>query len=141
MVDRLLYAVYAVTLIVLLVSRILFLIFREQPQIWDIKSKRRLKTLIVLGSGGHTAEMMSLVRALPCDVYAPRCYVVAKTDGLSADKALRAEEESGSKLKEYDIVKIPRSREVGQSWTSSVGTTLRAFLSCILLVAGKRPDL
>lgn len=36
---------------------------------------------------------------------------------------------------------IPRSREVGQSWASSLGTTLVACLHCVWLVGRGPPDL
>jgi beta-1,4-N-acetylglucosaminyltransferase len=36
---------------------------------------------------------------------------------------------------------IPRSREVGQSWSSSVGTTLKAFRVCLREVYAARPQL
>jgi beta-1,4-N-acetylglucosaminyltransferase len=37
-------------------------------------------TLIVLGSGGHTAEMMKLLQGLPADRFSPLHYVAADTD-------------------------------------------------------------
>ncbi|CAG0918546.1 unnamed protein product [Notodromas monacha] len=49
------------------------------------------KTLIVLGSGGHTSEMMRLVTALDKKKYNPRVYLVALTDPRSAEKALEYE--------------------------------------------------
>jgi hypothetical protein len=43
--------------------------------------------LVVFGSGGHTAEMLSLLKALPEDRYNPRYYVVANTDVTSEPRA------------------------------------------------------
>ncbi|KDD75660.1 Alg14-like oligosaccharide biosynthesis protein [Helicosporidium sp. ATCC 50920] len=43
--------------------------------------------MIVLGSGGHTAEMLKLLPKFNLHIYRPRSYVVAATDRLSADKA------------------------------------------------------
>lgn len=45
----------------------------------------------ICGTGGHTTEMMNVVRALDFDVYTPRCYVNAETDTLSGSKAVRLE--------------------------------------------------
>lgn len=47
----------------------------------------RVRTMIVLGSGGHTAEMLKLLPKFNLHIYRPRSYVVAATDRLSADKA------------------------------------------------------
>ena len=52
-----------------------------------------LKTLIVLGSGGHTAEMFALLRWLPPTRYAPRTYVIADTDTTSMAKVTAHEAE------------------------------------------------
>ncbi|AQK38833.1 hypothetical protein ZEAMMB73_Zm00001d023281 [Zea mays] len=47
----------------------------------------RLRCLIVLGSGGHTAEMMNIVTTLQKDRFTPRYYVAALTDNMSLQKA------------------------------------------------------
>ena len=47
----------------------------------------KCQTMIVLGSGGHTAEMMTLVSTLNPKIYEPRIYVCAKSDLLSQEKA------------------------------------------------------
>ena len=39
------------------------------------------------------------------------------------------------------MLRLPRAREVGQSWVSSVFTTFNACLSAIALVYRNRPDL
>ena len=43
-------------------------------------AKQRIKTLVVLGSGGHTAEMLRLITAFDFDRYAPLTLVTASTD-------------------------------------------------------------
>ena len=43
--------------------------------------------------GGHTMEMMQLVRVLT-SAYNPRIYVVASTDKMSKDKFLQLEKEA-----------------------------------------------
>ena len=42
-------------------------------------------------AGGHTAEMLMLMDALDKHAFAPRSYVVAATDRMSATKALARE--------------------------------------------------
>ncbi|CAL8074744.1 unnamed protein product [Calicophoron daubneyi] len=54
------------------------------------KSSDGLPTMIILGSGGHTAEMLSFVKSLDKMDY-PRIYVTADTDTLSEQKAKAVE--------------------------------------------------
>ena len=46
----------------------------------------RISTMIVLGSGGHTTEILRLSSALNSDVYQPRSYVIAESDLRSEEK-------------------------------------------------------
>jgi beta-1,4-N-acetylglucosaminyltransferase len=97
-------------------------------------------------AGGHTAEMTNLVSALDAARYSPRCYVVAATDAMGATKAKQAEDGLAAALSRNSVPHartrqqaalaaaapapapmaahtycvIPRSREVGQSWFTSV---------------------
>ena len=51
------------------------------------KVKGQFSTLIILGSGGHTSEMLKMTSALNKDKYQPRTYIRADTDKLSEVKA------------------------------------------------------
>lgn len=189
----------------------------------------KVRTMIVLGSGGHTAEMMSLLAGFSVEAYCPRCYVVADTDKMSGQKAEAFEqllslstqrhntdqapqnqtsaagEEAPKQLRprrrahgddtaegqplelrqrhkgdaasgirngcwnsrgttssgiameaecdshssslrggvrsSYRVVRIPRSREVGQSFLTSVGSTIYASGAALKCVLTFRPDL
>jgi beta-1,4-N-acetylglucosaminyltransferase len=92
-------------------------------------------TLIVLGSGGHTTEMLRLVDSLDQEIYQPRTYVMATTDNTSMDKL-----SDGEKLLSCTL-RIPRAREVHQSWITSFFYTCIAFFSCIPLVWKIKPRL
>lgn len=94
------------------------------------------RTLIVLGSGGHTAEMLRLTRRLDRTRYTPRVYVVATTDRISVAKVL---DEEGA-ADDYRIVRIPRSREVRQRYASAALSTWQALCVCAPLVWRERPD-
>jgi len=131
-------------LAVLLAARVAF--------VWRRGRSRRpagdppLRTLVVLGSGGHTAEMLVLLRALPPEAYAPLLYTMAASDTTSAAKVAAFDAERarrcGSKaLLPSEMLRVPRSREVGQSYVTSVATTLRALIASLLLVWRARPDL
>lgn len=100
------------------------------------KRTRPVSTLVVLGSGGHTTEMMRLLTFLEARKYSPLTYVVATTDTTSLQRI-----EASQNARRGDAVfRIPRSREVGQSYFTSILTTLRSFLSCIYVALRVRPD-
>ncbi|PNH04785.1 UDP-N-acetylglucosamine transferase subunit ALG14 [Tetrabaena socialis] len=75
--------------------------------------------------------------------YSPRCYVVAATDPMSGAKALARERlwQKTDSPSGFSIRQIPRSREVGQSYLTSVATTLYSLLFAFRLVLEERPDL
>ncbi|VUZ53114.1 unnamed protein product [Hymenolepis diminuta] len=101
-------------------------------------SHGKCSTMLVLGSGGHTAELLSYVRLLP-QSYTPRIYVSASTDSLSGKKAI--ELESKDKKNDYLIEELPRAREIGQSFFSSFFTTSCALISAVVLVLKHQPQL
>ena len=45
----------------------------------------------ICSAGGHTAEMLTLVKGLDRHKYGPRCYIAADTDRLGFQKAQQAE--------------------------------------------------
>jgi beta-1,4-N-acetylglucosaminyltransferase len=89
-----------------------------------------VKTAVVIGSGGHTAEILKLLQNLNSGNDSPRVYIMASTDTSSEVKIHQTEETyfSHNGLSTYEIVKIPRSRNVGHMYISSVFTTLFALL-------------
>lgn len=105
-------------------------------------------TLAVLGSGGHTSEMLNLLSALDADRYRPITFMVADTDGHSRGKA---EKQYGGGAKpgaargasgpSPRFVQIPRSREVHMGWATTVFMTLKAWVVCIVKVWSVRPEL
>ncbi|KAJ4775149.1 UDP-N-acetylglucosamine transferase subunit ALG14 [Rhynchospora pubera] len=106
-----------------------------------------LRTMIVLGSGGHTAEMLSIVNVLQKDKYAPRSYVAALTDNMSLQKAQVYEESLQNHQNNVDkkrggaqFMQIYRSREVGQSYITSIGTTIVAIIHAMWIVLKLRPQ-
>jgi len=89
--------------------------------------------MIIFGSGGHTTEMLMLFKDYDFSRYAKGKihFVLAKTDTTSKAKILDYFKNNHVNI---DIEKItwfiiPRSREVGQSYFSSIFTTLYAFLA------------
>ncbi|XP_072500171.1 UDP-N-acetylglucosamine transferase subunit ALG14 [Notamacropus eugenii] len=101
-----------------------------------------VRVLVVAGSGGHTTEILRLLGSLSKD-YNPRHYVLADTDKMSAVKIRLFEEKRAERDSEslYTTHRIPRSREVQQSWSSSVFTTLYAVCYSLPLTFRLKPDL
>uniref|UniRef100_M4B8Y0 UDP-N-acetylglucosamine transferase subunit ALG14 n=1 Tax=Hyaloperonospora arabidopsidis (strain Emoy2) TaxID=559515 RepID=M4B8Y0_HYAAE len=99
---------------------------------------REVRVMAVLGSGGHTTELLKLMKRLDRDVYTYISFVLAETDKTS-QKRTQLDYDVREATDSFDI--IPRSREVGQSWSSSVWTTLLALYSCLRLVYNRRPQL
>ena len=95
---------------------------------------RKIKTFVVLGSGGHTTEMLSMLSSLTITEFSSFVFLIAATDRMSEVK-LRA------LFNDPYIRRTPRAREVGQSWLSSIFTTAIAILHAIRIVWTERPDL
>jgi beta-1,4-N-acetylglucosaminyltransferase len=113
--------------------------------------------LIVLGSGGHTAEMLSMLdravnesdtkRRLEWRDYAYRTWVISEGDSISASRAKQFEDMATSfgqesimegKVKRvtdlgpgsYEIVTVPRARLIHQSIYSAPVSCVQTFLAC-----------
>ncbi|XP_018715383.2 UDP-N-acetylglucosamine transferase subunit ALG14-like [Eucalyptus grandis] len=109
------------------------------------KSQKTYSTLVILGSGGHTAEMLNLLSVLQKERFAPRFYVAAATDIMSLQKARVLEDSlvdvagvSSGETAKY--MQIYRSREVGQSYITSVWTTLVATAHALYIMIQLRPE-
>eukprot|EP00698_Gefionella_okellyi_P011684 TRINITY_DN3097_c0_g1_i1.p1 TRINITY_DN3097_c0_g1~~TRINITY_DN3097_c0_g1_i1.p1 ORF type:complete len:321 (+),score=34.63 TRINITY_DN3097_c0_g1_i1:142-1104(+) len=114
MVWWLVYA--ALALLALRLFVIFFLRSKRKP------SAQARKALIVLGSGGHSTEMLQLLASVNRDQLSPRCYLLANTDAGSISLAKEFEGDRS----DYSFVRIQRSREVGEKTLSSVRNTLSA---------------
>jgi beta-1,4-N-acetylglucosaminyltransferase len=129
--------------IVLLMVRVLYVIYRCGKPL-PKGASQSFTTLIVLGSGGHTAEMLSLLSVLRKDRFTPRFYIAAATDNMSLQKARSFEDSLAEKpaVKEASsqFMQIYRSREVGQSYVTSVWTTIVAILHALWLMIRIRPQ-
>ncbi|XP_009211599.2 UDP-N-acetylglucosamine transferase subunit ALG14 homolog isoform X1 [Papio anubis] len=111
----------------------------------DFTPRESLSILVVAGSGGHTTEILRLLGSLS-SAYSPRHYVIADTDEMSANKINsfeldRADRDPSNMYTKYYIHRIPRSREVRQSWPSTVFTTLHSMWLSFPLIHQVKPDL
>ncbi|XP_057849211.1 uncharacterized protein LOC131060119 isoform X2 [Cryptomeria japonica] len=135
----------AVAIMLIGLTRLVCVLFLVGKPLSNSHSSSSVKTLIVLGSGGHTAEMLNLVAVLKKERFYPRWYVAAATDNMSLERARTAEESrpeqvEGKLFQGAEYMKIYRSREVGQSYLTSVGTTLVAMIHAMWLICQIRPD-
>lgn len=133
----------ATAIVVLWVLRVAYLWLRSRSP--RPAGTAPIHTMAVLGSGGHTAEMLSLLRGLDAATYAPRDYVLATSDHTSAARIEAFEQQRAGAASDvalsHQLLRLPRSREVGQSYSSSVLTTLYACVHAGALVLRRRPSL
>lgn len=128
-------------LVTLVVVRILYVLHLIGKPLCSSTPKPR-STLIVLGSGGHTAEMLNLLSVLQQEWFNPRFYIAAATDNMSLQKAKVFDGLSNDQVEveKAKFLQIYRSREVGQSYVTSVGTTLMALAHALWLMIRLRPQ-
>ncbi|KAJ9153213.1 hypothetical protein P3X46_026678 [Hevea brasiliensis] len=135
--------VIIIGLIFISIVRVIYVIYQTGKPLHS-KSQKPMSTLIVLGSGGHTAEMINVLSALQKDRFMPRVYVAAATDNMSLQKASVLEDSlvdmNGGKVVSAKFMQIYRSREVGQSYITSIGTTLIAIAHALWLMIKIRPQ-
>ncbi|XP_052725905.1 UDP-N-acetylglucosamine transferase subunit ALG14 isoform X4 [Vigna angularis] len=134
----------AIFVVSLILVRLLYVIYHS---CWPLskRASKPVSTLIILGSGGHTAEMLNLLAVLRKDRFNPRFYIAAATDNMSLEKAQLLEnslatENATSVTHSAQFMKIYRSREVGQSYITSIWTTLIAMVHALWLMIKIRPE-
>ncbi|KAK9553284.1 UDP-N-acetylglucosamine transferase subunit [Aspergillus fumigatus] len=150
----LLFAAICGTIAVLLCIRALSISQNFRVPKWRRKNSPT-HLLVVLGSGGHTAEMFSMLRRMKLDpsTYTYRTYVVSSGDNFSAARAVEFETEwlkqspklsfpaNGSNSTEsYAVVTVPRARRVHQSYLTAPLSTLQCFYACFLVLCGRHPE-
>lgn len=81
--------------------------------------------------------MLEIVKRLKIDRYTPRHYVVAEGDLNSLNKLSQVETDKD----DYQIFTIQRSRQVHQSYVSSIKTTLLSIFDCIPILFHTKPNL
>ncbi|OMP02557.1 Oligosaccharide biosynthesis protein Alg14-like protein [Corchorus capsularis] len=135
---------FLITIIAIILVRFLYVIWRTGKPLSKRPPQQPLSTLIVLGSGGHTAEMINLLLVLQKERFSPRYYIAAATDNMSLQKARVFEnslaDSSGVKGISAEFMQIYRSREVGQSYVTSIWTTLVALAHALWLMVKIRPE-
>jgi len=84
--------------------------------------------------------MLQFMRHIDRRRFRPLTYVIASTDTSSAVR-VKALEDSMGNGSNCRYVSVPRSREVGQSYLSSIATTLVATLHSAVVVYNNQPEM
>jgi len=104
--------------------------------------------VVVLGSGGHTAEMMSLLRDIDPTRYTHRTYIISSGDSFSAGKALEIETVIQSKQITpsagatkagdidpvtgiWDLQIVPRARKIHQPLYTAIFSSFWCLIGCL----------
>jgi beta-1,4-N-acetylglucosaminyltransferase len=100
--------------------------------------------MVILGSGGHTAEMLAMLKSIDPRSYTHRTYVVSEGDPLSIEKARKFEGGIGQRgakdqtLSEagaaYSISVVPRARKIHQSILTTPFSCLKTFQASLDLL-------
>jgi beta-1,4-N-acetylglucosaminyltransferase len=117
------------SLVILLALRALWLALKGWPKSSNL--------MLILGSGGHTAEMCQLLKTLRLDEFTRVDFVLASNDVSSIPK-LQTEVELPAKAQFHRII---RSRNVGQSYFTSVFTTLLSFFPALWVLLATNPGM
>lgn len=113
------------------ISRLIGSVFARHHA--ESTTPRRL--LLFLGSGGHTTELLSIIKSLDFSDRFKATFVISSGDQLSIHKL------NGSHLTNYDLIHIVRARRVGQSYFTSIFTTIAAMIHSFSICFRTRPDL
>lgn len=119
---------------------------RHDPRLQGPK-KGPSHMVIVLGSGGHSGEMVSLLRGINPQRYRHRTYVMSSGDDISAGKAEQAErciqgeyshrsEPSRPGVKDqevgiWDLRIVPRARKIHQPLYKTPLSAFRCLVGCL----------
>ena len=137
------YIMFSVTFFVLVfnifISRLTAITTRGAPERREKDGPAEL--LIVLGSGGHTTEMLGMLRSVP-DLQKDynRTYIVSSGDSFSASKANELEKDLGAN-ENYNIHTVRRARRVHQPIMTAPVTSLLCLRDCAGVLRGSPPDL
>lgn len=97
--------------------------------------------LVLLGSGGHTGEMIGMLKNMSLDRFAVRSYVSNDNDPLSLTRAkdMESSRPSDSSVT-VQYLTLSRARSVGQSWITSVFSSAFCFWQCIQILQTTKPS-
>ncbi|RVX70247.1 hypothetical protein B0A52_05580 [Exophiala mesophila] len=133
-----------VLLVILFLVRLSMILSRQRPPQTRPHASREHPThlLVVLGSGGHTAEMINILSSIPNlnRLFTHRTYVVSSGDSFSAQRAHDFEDQlssrgknpspsssSSSSSSSYTIATIYRARKIHQPLLTTPFSSLKCL--------------
>ena len=122
----------------------------EKHRVQNAASRERRKghLLVVLGSGGHTSEMLSILQNLGAEYlntrFNRRTWVVSEGDAFSAERAQRfedwAQRETSLRVR-WDVVTVDRARKIHQPLYTAPVSCLWCLWGCVQVLRGTHRDL
>ena len=97
--------------------------------------------MIILGSGGHTGEILIMLSKLNFNKFTDVFFVSSHNDKSSENKVKETIKINDFKNTKFHFEKIYRSRNVGQSFKSSIFTTIYSFFQSLGIILKTRPNL
>ncbi|KAF2431822.1 Alg14-domain-containing protein [Tothia fuscella] len=138
------------TLLLFLITTLIYLTLHVSSHLpprrpRPIRRKRPIKPdghiLIVLGSGGHTAEMIILLGDNNGQLlrgFESRTWIISEGDAFSGQRALEVEKVLSTahpnKTGSEDIITVPRARRIHQSLLTTPITSLKCLYTCLSLL-------
>ena len=99
----------------------------------------RVKTMVYFGSGGHTTEMIRLIKGLSPVKYCPLIFAIGHTDITSIDKVRGSSTAALEKRAKW--LRVFRNREVKQSWVTTIFTSIWSMIQAFYVMLRCRPQL
>ncbi len=98
----------------------------------NVKEMEKGKIIILLGSGGHTGEMIRLLESINFKTFNKKIYLYSTGDTTSINKIIKFEKSiNKNNIENYDLIQVKRARMIGQSYISTIFTTFQSILNCI----------
>jgi beta-1,4-N-acetylglucosaminyltransferase len=139
-------ATILITLLILITTRLLSILppRRERPARRSRSAVAKADNgkghiMIVLGSGGHTAEMLLLLSTVSLGEFGRRTWVVSDGDAFSAARAVGVE--NGVKGGEWEVITIPRARRVHQTLLTAPISSVVCLWTCLRLLSRHPPSI
>lgn len=97
--------------------------------------------MFVLGSGGHTGELLIMIQKLDFNKFCDCYFVVSHNDKSSERKVNEVIKLDEYKKTHFHFITIYRARNVGQSFISSIPTTIYSLLQSVFILIKYRPNM
>lgn len=137
------FSFFTSSLLVLLVKIIViyFIIMFSLKLLRKHLFSKKKSIMFVLGSGGHTGELLIMIQKLNFDKFCD-CYFVSSHNDKSSEKKVKETIQLSNYTKtHFHFIKIYRARNVGQSFISSIPTTIYSLLQSVFVLIKNRPSM